>query len=137
MFRNGRDIAPGKTYICKKGCFVGKNRSKSMRLTQKIRLSGRYGRIYYVVAGIIDVACAVFILLDPLTTPMVFLVKVMSIPVLAYLFFALASNEKMFFYLNLGFSRNEYRYIPIVIDALAFVLLVILSIILSHVIFPA
>ena len=108
-----------------------------MRLTQKIRLSGRYGRIYYVVAGIIDVACAVFILHDPLTTPMVFLVKVMSIPVLAYLFFALASNEKMFFYLNLGFSRNEYRYIPIVIDALAFVLLVILAIILSHVIFPA
>ena len=108
-----------------------------MKLTQKIRLSGRYGRMYYIVAGIIDIACAVFILFDPMATPAILLIKLMSIPVLAYLFFALASNEKTFFYLNLGFSRNEYRYIPIVIDALAFVLLVILSISLSHVIIPA
>ena len=108
-----------------------------MRLAQKIRLSGKYGRMYYIVAGIINVACAVYILFWPMSTPMVLLVKLLSIPVLAYLFFALASNEKTFFYLNLGFSRNEYRYIPIVIDALAFVLLVILSISLSHVIIPA
>ena len=107
-----------------------------MKLTQKIRLSGRYGRIYYIVAGIIDAMCAAYVLFWPLSTPMVLFVKLVTIPVLAYLFFAVAAGDKAHFYLNLGFSRNEYRYIPIAFDAVIFVLLVILAIILSHVVNP-
>ena len=39
--------------------------------------------MYYIVAGIIDIACAVFILFDPMATPAILLIKLMSIPVLA------------------------------------------------------
>lgn len=108
-----------------------------MNLAQKIRLSGKYGKMYYIVAGIIDVACAVYILFWPMSTPMVLVVKLLSIPVMAYLLLTIATREKAYFFLNLGFSRSEYRFIPIAVDALAFVLLVILSISLSHVIIPA
>ena len=93
--------------------------------------------MYYIVAGIIDIACAVFILFDPMATPAILLVKLLSIPLMAYLLLTLATREKAYFFLNLGFSRSEYRFIPIAVDALVFVLLVILSISLSHVIIPA
>ena len=108
-----------------------------MRLVQKIRLSGKYGRMYYIVAGIIDVACAVYILFWPMSTPMILLIKLLSIPVLAYLLLTIATREKAYFYLNLGFSRNEYRFIPVAVDALVFVLLTVLALSLSHVLIPA
>ena len=93
--------------------------------------------MYYIVSGIVDIVCAVFAFMWPLSTPALILIKVFSIPVTAYLFFAFAASEKSFFYLNLGFSRNEYRYIPVVVDALVFVLLIILALTLSHVFIPA
>lgn len=108
-----------------------------MKLARKIRLSGKYGRMYYIVAGIIDAACAVYMLFWPMSTPIILLIKLLSIPVLAYLLLTIATREKAYFYLNLGFSRNEYRFIPVAVDALVFVLLTILALSLSHVLIPA
>ena len=93
--------------------------------------------MYYIVSGIVDIVCAVFAFIWPLSTPALILIKIFSIPVTAYLFFALAAGEKSFFYLNLGFSRNEYRYIPVAVDALVFMLLLIIALSLSHVFIAA
>ena len=98
-----------------------------MTLLDKIRLSGKYGRAVYVISAILTVAMGVFAVFYPMMIPTFICVKLVSIPVILYLFTLFDSGLKLYFYLNLGISRNEYRFIPLVVEFISFILIMVIS----------
>lgn len=97
-----------------------------MTLFSKIGLSRRYGKAIYVISAIITVAMSVFVVLNPLFIPVCIFLKLMSIPIVFYLYTTMSKTTEMYFYLNLGISRNEYYFIPFVVEFIGFVLLMII-----------
>jgi len=55
------------------------------------------------------------------------IIKLISIPLIFLLNNSLSKQQDMYFYLNLGISRNEYHIIPYAVDLAAFVILMIIA----------
>lgn len=98
-----------------------------MTLLKKISLSGRYGRTIYVISAVLTLAMSLLVLFSPLSIPICIILKLLSIPVILYLYTNLTKKTEIYFYLNLGISRNEYYILPFVVEFLAFVLLMIIT----------
>ena len=98
-----------------------------MTLLSKIGLSGKFGRIIYIISAILTVAMAVTVAFRPLAIPFCLLIKLFSIPIIAYLHASFSKSQEVYFYINLGISRKEYYLIPFAVDFIAFVLLIIVS----------
>lgn len=98
-----------------------------MTLLGKIRLSERFGRASYVISAIVSAAMAVYVVYEPMTMPVCFILKLLSLPCVWYLRVILTRGLGMYFYLNLGISRNEYRFIPLAVEFIFFVLIMIIS----------
>lgn len=96
-----------------------------MTLFQKIRLSGKFGKTYYVISGIMSLVASALVLSIPATIPICILLKLLSIPVILYLFISFQKGMSIFFYINLGISRIEYYAIPVVMEFMFFVLMMI------------
>ena len=97
-----------------------------MTLLQKTHLSGRFGRPYYVISGLVTIAACGLEVYDPMALSECILVKFFSIPVIFFLYNELKKKE-LYFYLNLGISRKEFRSIPVVVESVAFVLMMVIS----------
>ena len=97
-----------------------------MRLSSKIALSGRYGKPIYVISSILTLAMSTLVIFQPVAIATCIMLKLISIPIVFYLYTSLSKNVEMYFYLNLGISRNEYYFIPFVVEFIAFVMMMIL-----------
>lgn len=105
-----------------------------MNLFRKITLSFRYGSGYLIVAGIASM-CFAFIVGAHSGDPEgmsegLFLCKIfklLTIPVILYVFRKFDRSGALYFWLNLGISRTEYYVIPIVIEYLFFRFLIYLA----------
>lgn len=105
-----------------------------MNLFRKITLSFRYGSGYLIVAGIASL-CFAFIVGAHSGDPEgmsegLFLCKIfklLTIPVILYVFRKFDRSGALYFWLNLGISRTEYYVIPIVIEYLFFRILIYLA----------
>jgi hypothetical protein len=105
-----------------------------MNLFRKITLSFRYGSGYLIVAGIASM-CFAFIVGAHSGDPEgmsegLFLCKIfklLTIPIILYVFRKFDRSGALYFWLNLGISRTEYYVIPIVIEYLFFRILIYLA----------
>lgn len=98
-----------------------------MNIFRKIGLSRKYGKGIYIVSGIVTAAMSALVFYSPLAIPVCIMLKLLSIPVIYYLYTRLSQREDIYFYINLGISRNEYHLIPFVVDFMVFVLLMIIT----------
>lgn len=98
-----------------------------MTLLSKIGLSRRYGKSLYVISSILTVAMSALVIFRPVAIPVCIMLKLISIPVVFYLYTTLSKKVELYFYLNLGISRNEYHIIPIVVEFIGFVILMIIT----------
>ena len=105
-----------------------------MNLFRKITLSFRYGSGYLIVAGIASLCFAFIVgahsgdtegLSGGLFLCKIF--KLLTIPVILYVFRKFDRSGALYFWLNLGISRTEYYVIPIVIEYLFFRILIYLA----------
>lgn len=103
-------------------------------MLEKIRLSFRFGRTIYAVSLPLTLSAAVVALLSSEVIPTLFILKVFSVPVILYLFHSLGNKDGMYFWLNLGISGKEYYLTPVVVDFLAFIVLVTICGFLGNVI---
>ena len=105
-----------------------------MNLFRKITLSFRYGSGYLIVAGIASM-CFAFIVgahsgdTEGLSEGLFLckILKLLTIPVILYVFRKFDRSGALYFWLNLGISRTEYYVIPIVIESLFFRILIYLA----------
>lgn len=97
-----------------------------MNIFRKIDLSKRYGKATYTVSAVLTMAISSLVFFNPYAIPMCILLKVVSIPIILYLFTSLSKKTEIYFYLNLGISRKEYYYIPFVIEFIGFILFITL-----------
>lgn len=104
-----------------------KGLSSKMTFLNKIRLSGKFGKTYYVISGIMTLAASALVLFSPTAIPVCILLKLFSIPVILYLLISLQKGMSIFFYINLGISRIEYYAIPVAMEFVIFVLMMIIS----------
>ena len=99
-----------------------------MTLLSKIRLSAKFGGSVYLVSAIFTfVAVGVVIIFSPADLTFGIVIKLISIPLIFLLNNSLARQQDMYFYLNLGISRNEYYVIPYAVDLAVFIILMIIS----------
>lgn len=105
-----------------------------MNFFRKITLSFRYGSGYLIVAGIASMCFAFIVgahsgdpegLSEGLFLCKIF--KLLTIPVILYVFRKFDRSGALYFWLNLGISRTEYYVIPIVIEYLFFRILIYLA----------
>lgn len=73
------------------------------------------------------VAVGLVIILNPSNLAFGVIIKLISIPLIFLLNNSLARQQDMYFYLNLGISRNEYYIIPYAVDLAVFIILMIIS----------
>ena len=97
-----------------------------MNIFGKIGLSKQYGKAIYTVSAVLTMAISSLVFFNPYAIPMCILLKVISIPIILYLFTSLSKKTEIYFYLNLGISRKEYYYIPFVIEFIGFILFITL-----------
>jgi hypothetical protein len=105
-----------------------------MNLFRKITLSFRYGSGYLIVAGIASM-CFAFIVGAHSGDPegmseglfLCKILKLLTIPIILYVFRKFDRSGALYFWLNLGISRTEYYVIPIVIEYLFFRILIYLA----------
>ena len=108
--------------------------SVPMNLFRKITLSFRYGSGYLIVAGIASL-CFAFIVGAHSGDPeglseglfLCKILKLLTIPVILYMFRKFDRSGALYFWLNLGISRTEYYVIPIVIEYIIFRILIFLA----------
>lgn len=98
-----------------------------MTFLGKIRLSKKFGGSVYLVSAIVTLAAAGLAIAIPELLPICIIIKLISIPLIFLLNNSLSRQQDMYFYLNLGISRNEYYIIPYAVDLAAFVILMIIS----------
>ena len=105
-----------------------------MTLLRKIGLSYRYGSGYFVVAGLVSLCAFVIVGVHSGDTEGlsegIFLckvLKILSIPIIIYLFKKFDRSCAIYFWLNLGISRTEYYVIPIAIEYVFFRLLIFVA----------
>jgi len=102
-----------------------------MNLLRKIGLSFRYGSGYFIVAGVVSL-CTFFIVginsgdTEGLSEGIFLckILKILSIPIILYIFRKFDRSSAIYFWLNLGISSVEYYVIPIVIEYVFFKLLI-------------
>lgn len=95
-----------------------------MTIFKKIGLSKRYGKVIYAVSAVLTLAISSLVAFNPYAIPMCILVKLLSIPIILYLYTTLTRKTEIYFYLNLGISRKEYYYIPFVVEFIGFILFI-------------
>lgn len=98
-----------------------------MNLLQKIGLSGRWGKVFYIISAIVTVCYAATAVAVPILVATLLLLKILSIPIILYLYISTQNKVTIYFYINLGVSRMEYYLIPAVVEFAAFLILIILS----------
>ena len=98
-----------------------------MRLSSKIALSRRYGKAIYTISAILTLAMSTLVIFQPVAIATCITLKLISIPIVLYLYTTLSKKVEMYFYLNLGISRNEYYIIPFVVEFIAFVILMFIT----------
>ncbi len=105
-----------------------------MTFFRKITLSFRYGSGYLIVAGIASLCFAFIVgahsgdtegLSEGLFLCKIF--KLLTIPIILYMFRKFDRSGALYFWLNLGISRTEYYVIPIVIEYIIFRILIYLA----------
>lgn len=105
-----------------------------MTFFRKITLSFRYGSGYLIVAGIASLCFAFIVgahsgdpegLSEGLFLCKIF--KLLTIPIVLYVFRKFDRSGALYFWLNLGISRTEYYVIPIVIEYIIFRILIYLA----------
>ena len=101
-------------------------------MLKKIRLSWKYGKAIYVISSILTLSMTAVAVFYPTLIPDFILIKIFSIPLIYYLCKTFNSGLNMYFYLNLGMSRYEYRFIPFLVEFVAFVLLMVLVGVIGH-----
>lgn len=79
------------------------------------------------MSAALTVSMAVLVFFYPMLIPTCICIKILSIPVVYYLHSILAEGLVMYFYINLGISRNEYRFIPLVVEFIGFFIVMMLS----------
>lgn len=99
-----------------------------MNLFQKIRLSARYGIGVYVISAICSLSAAWLCFVLPAFSSACLILKVISVPIILYLFKSFQNKNVIFFYLNLGISRSEYYAVPAVVELIFFFILISISI---------
>ena len=97
-----------------------------MTIFRKIGLSKRYGKTIYAISAVLTLAISSLIFFNPYAIPMCILLKLVSVPVILYLYINLTKNTEIYFYLNLGISRKEYYFIPFVVEFIGFILFITL-----------
>lgn len=102
-----------------------------MTLLRKMELSFRYGSGYYVVAGLVSLCAFVIVGINSGDTEglsegifLCKILKILSIPIILYIFRKFDRSSAIYFWLNLGISSVEYYVIPIVIEYVFFKLLI-------------
>ena len=98
-----------------------------MTIFRKIGLSKRYGKAIYAISAALTVAISSLVFLNPYASPMGILLKLVSIPIILYLYANLTRKTEIYFYLNLGISRKEYYLIPFVVEFIGFILFITLT----------
>ena len=97
-----------------------------MTIFRKIGLSKLYGKSIYAISAVLTLAISSLIFFNPYAIPMCILLKLVSVPVILYLYINLTKNTEIYFYLNLGISRKEYYFIPGVVEFIGFILFITL-----------
>ena len=97
-----------------------------MDIFKKIGLSKRYGKVIYAISVVLTLAIASLVFFNPYAIPMALLLKLVSIPIILYLYTTFTKNTEIYFYLNLGISRKEYYSIPFVVEFIGFILFITL-----------
>ena len=98
-----------------------------MTIFKKIALSRRFGKAIYLISAALTVAMSSLVVLSPVSIPVCVIFKLLSIPIILYLYTTFTKKTEIYFYLNLGISRNEYYIIPFVMEFLGFILLMIIT----------
>lgn len=114
--------------------FVMFSMTVPMNFFRKITLSFRYGSGYLIVAGIASLCFAYIVGVnsgDPegLSEGLFLckILKLLTIPVILYMFRKFDRSGALYFWINLGISRTEYYVIPIVIEYIIFRILIYLA----------
>ena len=97
-----------------------------MTIFGKIGLSKRYGKGIYAISAALTLAIASLVFFNPYAIPMCVLLKLLSVPIILYLYTAFTKNTEIYFYLNLGISRKEYYLIPFVVEFISLILFITL-----------
>ena len=97
-----------------------------MTIFRKIGLSKRYGKAIYAISAVLTIAISSLVFFNPYAIPMGVLLKLVSIPIILYLYTTFTRNTEIYFYLNLGISRKEYYLIPFVVEFIGFILFITL-----------
>ena len=97
-----------------------------MTIFGKIGLSKRYGKAIYAISAALTLAIASLVFFNPYAIPMCVLLKLVSIPIILYLYTAFTKKTEIYFYLNLGISRKEYYFIPFVVEFVGFLIFITL-----------
>ena len=97
-----------------------------MTILKKIGLSKRYGKAIYAISAVLTSAISSLVFFNPYAVPMCVLLKLVSIPIILYLYTNLTDKTVIYFYLNLGISRKEYYYIPFVVEFVGFLIFITL-----------
>ena len=97
-----------------------------MTVFWKIGLSKRYGKAIYAISAVLTLAIASLVFFNPYAIPMGILLKLVSIPIILYLYTTFTKNTEIYFYLNLGISRKEYYLIPFVVEFIGFIFFITL-----------
>ena len=98
-----------------------------MTIFKKIGLSKRYGKAIYAISVALTLAIASLVFFNPYAIPMGVLLKLVSIPIILYLYTTFTKNTEIYFYLNLGISRKEYYSIPFFVEFIGFILFITLT----------
>ena len=97
-----------------------------MTIFGKIGLSRRYGKAIYAISAALTLAIASLVFFNPYAIPMCVLLKLVSVPIILYLYTSFTKKTEIYFYLNLGISRKEYYYIPFVVEFVGFLIFITL-----------
>ena len=97
-----------------------------MTILKKIGLSKRYGKAIYSISAALTIAISSLVFFNPYAIPMGILLKLVSIPIILYLYANLTQKTEIYFYLNLGISRKEYYFIPFVVEFVGFLIYITL-----------
>ena len=68
-----------------------------MNLLSKIALSGKFGKSIYLISGVLTVAMCSLVLLEPVAAAACFFIKLISIPIIFYLYTSLSDKAVMYF----------------------------------------
>lgn len=97
-----------------------------MTILKKIGLSKRYGKAIYAISAVLTLAISSLVFFNPYAIPMAILLKLVSIPIILYLYTTFTKKTEIYFYLNIGISRKEYYYIPFVVEFVGFLIFITL-----------